>query len=62
MHGRSNAKCSWLLNAGVEAQKVGADAANELLHNIDDGGCVDEFLQDQVNTAADNTFCCGVSS
>jgi len=34
--------------AGVDAEKVGVDAANELLRNIDDGGCVDEFLQDQV--------------
>ena len=35
-------------DAGVEAEKVGADAANDLLQNLDHGGCVDEFLQDQV--------------
>jgi len=35
---------------GVEAEKVGADAASELLRNIDNGGCVDDFLQDQVNS------------
>jgi len=35
---------------GVEAEKVGVDAANELIQNIDNGGCVDEFLQDQVNS------------
>ena len=37
------------LITGVEAEKIGADAASELLRNIDDGGCVDDFLQDQVN-------------
>ena len=36
---------------GVEAEKVGVDAANQLLRSVDDGGCVDEFLQDQVNSA-----------
>ena len=36
---------------GVEAEKVGVDAANQLLRNVNDGGCVDEFLQDQVNSA-----------
>ena len=36
---------------GIEAEKVGTDAANELLKNLDHGGCVDEFLQDQVNSA-----------
>ena len=35
---------------GVEAEKVGVDAANELIRNVDCGGCVDEFLQDQVNS------------
>jgi len=37
------------LLTGVDAEKVGADAASELLRNIDAGGCVDDFLQDQVN-------------
>jgi len=40
---------------GVEAEKVGADAASELLRNIDDGGCVDDFLQDQVNNLYHST-------
>jgi len=39
--------------AGVDAEKVGTDAANELARNIDAGGCVDEFLQDQVIDARD---------
>jgi len=38
--------------SGVDAEKVGADAANELLRNIDEGGCVDDYLQDQVITAS----------
>jgi len=37
------------LNAGVEVEKVGADAASELVRSIDSGACVDDFLQDQVN-------------
>jgi len=37
------------LNAGVEVEKVGADAASELARSIDSGACVDDFLQDQVN-------------
>jgi len=45
------------LVAGVDAEKVGTDAANELSRNIDAGGCVDEFLQDQVNIARDLVVC-----
>lgn len=33
---------------GVPAEKVGADAAQMLLGNIKHGGCVDEYLQDQL--------------
>ncbi|XP_022097179.1 RNA 3'-terminal phosphate cyclase-like [Acanthaster planci] len=33
---------------GVPAEQVGKDAAEMLLKNLDDGGCVDEYLQDQV--------------
>jgi len=36
--------------SGVEAHKVGVDAAQELQRNIEHGGCVDEFLQDQVSS------------
>lgn len=39
---------SGLGSRGVEAEKVGADAASELLRNIDAGGCIDDFLQDQI--------------
>lgn len=30
---------------GKDARKVGAEAARELLNNIEHGGCVDEYLQ-----------------
>jgi len=45
---KSHCKSLLLMLAGVEAEKVGADAAYDLMRNIDDGGCVDEYLQDQV--------------
>ena len=50
---------SAIILSGVDAQKVGADAANELLRNIDEGGCVDDYLQDQVNSAS--VYCTGWS-
>ncbi len=34
--------------AGVAAEHVGREAAQMLLNNLDHGGCVDEYLQDQV--------------
>jgi RNA 3'-terminal phosphate cyclase len=33
---------------GVSAEEVGQQAANELVHNLEHGGCVDDYLQDQV--------------
>lgn len=36
------------LSAGVPAEEIGKQAANELLHNLTHGGCVDDYLQDQV--------------
>ncbi|KAK7502271.1 hypothetical protein BaRGS_00006635 [Batillaria attramentaria] len=33
---------------GVPAEKVGADAAQMLIDNMKHGGCVDEYLQDQL--------------
>jgi RNA 3'-terminal phosphate cyclase (ATP) len=33
---------------GLPAEEVAAKAANQLLANIDAGGCVDEYLQDQL--------------
>jgi len=38
------------VGAGVAAETVGTDAANELLTNLDHGGCVDDYLQDQVSS------------
>ena len=35
---------------GVPAEQVGQAAAEMLLDNLNHGGCVDEYLQDQVNT------------
>ncbi len=37
-----------VLSSGVYADKVGIEAAEMLLKNIRQNGCVDEFLQDQV--------------
>ena len=37
-----------LHNLGVPAEEVGRDAAGMLVDNLSHGGCVDEFLQDQV--------------
>lgn len=39
--------------SGVLAEKVGRDAAETLDRNIQHGGCVDEFFQDQVRFTAD---------
>jgi len=33
---------------GKEAADVGGTAAAELIRNLEHGGCVDEFLQDQI--------------
>jgi len=33
---------------GKPAEKVGEEAASELIRNLDFGGCVDEYLQDQL--------------
>lgn len=33
---------------GKPAEKVGEEAAAELIRNLGDGGCVDEYLQDQL--------------
>jgi len=33
---------------GKRAEAVGIEAAEELLRNISHGGCVDEYLQDQI--------------
>ncbi|XP_076439997.1 RNA 3'-terminal phosphate cyclase-like [Babylonia areolata] len=33
---------------GVPAEQVGADAAQMLINNVENGGCVDEYLQDQL--------------
>ena len=35
---------------GIQAEQVGADAADMLLRNLSYGCCVDEFLQDQVSS------------
>jgi RNA 3'-terminal phosphate cyclase len=32
----------------VPSEQVAADAVNQLVRNIESGGCVDEYLQDQV--------------
>ena len=34
--------------SGVPAENVGKEAAQMLLNNLEHGGCVDEYLQDQV--------------
>lgn len=39
---------SSLGSKGVAAEKVGEDAGVKLIKMIEDGGCVDEFIQDQV--------------
>ena len=36
--------------ADAKAEDVGRQAAEELLRNLDHGGCVDDYLQDQVET------------
>ncbi|KAF9052761.1 RTC domain-containing 1 [Panaeolus papilionaceus] len=33
---------------GISPQKVGGDAATELIKHLNEGGCVDEWLQDQI--------------
>ena len=37
-----------MLFIGIPADKVGADAGEMLLNQLCHGGCVDDFLQDQV--------------
>ena len=37
-----------MFDLGVPAEEVGRDAAGMLVDNLSHGGCVDEFLQDQV--------------
>lgn len=45
-------KCYHLLfRTGVEAEEVGRSAATSLLESQTHGGCVDEYLQDQVMKA-----------
>ena len=39
-----------MLVVGVNADKVGIEAAEVLLANLRHGGAVDEYLQDQVMT------------
>ena len=39
---------------GVPADKVGADAGEMLLNQLCHGGCVDDFLQDQVDGKTTN--------
>ena len=39
-----------VLCSGVPAEDVGRAAAEMLLKNLSYGGCVDEFLQDQVRS------------
>ncbi|KAK3089015.1 hypothetical protein FSP39_000164 [Pinctada imbricata] len=39
---------SGLGKRGVPAEKVGEDAGEMLLNSLDHGGCVDDFLQDQI--------------
>lgn len=49
----SKVDCSvvgWSDCADVKAEDVGRQAAEELLRNLDHGGCVDDYLQDQVQT------------
>ncbi|KAK3700181.1 hypothetical protein QZH41_010618 [Actinostola sp. cb2023] len=38
----------YFLVQGVPAERVAGDAVDELLRNVDSGGCVDEHLQDQL--------------
>lgn len=42
--------------AGVNADKVGIEAAEMLLANLRHGGAVDEYLQDQVSTLPGGAF------
>ena len=42
-------------HSGVPAEKVGESAAQMLLTNLRHGGCVDEYLQDQVGSSL---HCC----
>lgn len=39
---------SGLGSRDVKAEDVGRQAAEELLHNLDHGGCVDDYMQDQL--------------
>ncbi|XP_065837017.1 RNA 3'-terminal phosphate cyclase-like [Oscarella lobularis] len=39
---------SGLGEKGVRAEEVGREAADSLISNLDSGGCVDEYLQDQL--------------
>ncbi|KXJ05738.1 putative RNA 3'-terminal phosphate cyclase, partial [Exaiptasia diaphana] len=36
------------LHLGVPAERVAGDSVDELLRNVESGGCVDEHLQDQL--------------
>jgi len=40
--------CSAIGKRGVSSEAVGKEAADELLKNLREGGCVDEYLQDQL--------------
>lgn len=35
---------------GKQAEQVGSDAGEELVNNIFHGGCVDDYIQDQVSS------------
>ena len=43
--------CATLGKRGVSAEQVGRQAAEMLVNNLYHGGCVDDFLQDQVSHA-----------
>lgn len=45
---------------GVNADKVGIDAAEMLLANLRHGGAVDEYLQDQVATSGASLGACWI--
>ena len=36
---------------GIPAEQVATTAANTLLNNLEHGGCVDEYMQDQVSAS-----------
>ncbi len=41
---------------GVQAEEVGRQSAQTLLDNLQHGGCVDEYLQDQVRSCLITTL------